>query len=187
MRNTIIVTVLAWFGLAPTHRAHAESNEKSAATQRGGSGRTAEIQLLRSVYKELVEINTTDSVGDNTRAAKAVAARLRAAGYPAKDVQVLVPPGAPKKGNLVARLRGKGEHALAARLATLVGSEQLLLIESPGRGRTACFAIAICEDSAIPGSLVRARVQSSDGRILTACVVGPEEQDSAHKGSRAAA
>src|SRR5262249_18782238 len=44
------------------------------------------------------------------RAAKAVAARLRAAGYPAKDVQVLVPPGAPKKGNLVARLRGKGER-----------------------------------------------------------------------------
>jgi threonylcarbamoyladenosine tRNA methylthiotransferase MtaB len=84
------------------------------------------------------------------------------------------------------RLRAKGEHALAARLATLVGSEQLLLIESPGRGRTACFAIAACEDSAQPGSFIRARVQSSDGRILTACVVGPEEQDSAHKGSRAA-
>jgi len=110
MRNTIIVTVLACFWLGPTHRAQAESNEKSSAAQRAGSGRTAEIQLLRSVYKELIEINTTDSVGDNTRAAKAVAARLRAAGYPAKDVQVLVPPGAPKKGNLVARLRGKGER-----------------------------------------------------------------------------
>jgi acetylornithine deacetylase/succinyl-diaminopimelate desuccinylase-like protein len=66
------------------------------------------VPLLREVYKELVEINTTDSVGDNTRAAKALAARLTRAGYPAGDVQVLVPTDAPKKGNLVARLRGSG-------------------------------------------------------------------------------
>src|SRR5205823_95562 len=77
--------------------------------QAGGStARPAHVQLLRDVYKELIEINTTDSVGDCTRAANAMAARLRRAGYPAADVQVLVPPGAPKKGNLVARLRGKG-------------------------------------------------------------------------------
>src|SRR5712692_5413234 len=68
----------------------------------------AHVQLLRDVYKELIEINTTDSSGDTTRAANAMAARLRKAGYPAADVQVLVPPGAAKKGNLVARLRGKG-------------------------------------------------------------------------------
>src|SRR5262249_51623763 len=59
---------------------------------------------------ELINTNPPDSVGDNARAAKAVAARLRAAGFPAADVQVLVPPDAPKKGNLVARLRGKGER-----------------------------------------------------------------------------
>ncbi|MDT7605310.1 MAG: hypothetical protein QOF61_3307 [Acidobacteriota bacterium] len=64
--------------------------------------------LLREIYKELVEINTTDSVGDCTRAAEAMAARLRAAGFPAEDVQVLVPAGNAKKGNLVARLRGTG-------------------------------------------------------------------------------
>jgi acetylornithine deacetylase/succinyl-diaminopimelate desuccinylase-like protein len=63
---------------------------------------------LREIYKELVEINTTDSVGSCTEAANALAARLKAAGLPAADVQVLVPAGAPKKGNLVARYRGTG-------------------------------------------------------------------------------
>ncbi len=61
-------------------------------------------QLARDIYKELIEINTTDSSGDNTRAAEAMAARLRAAGFSADDVKVLAP--APRKGNLVARLRG---------------------------------------------------------------------------------
>ena len=63
---------------------------------------------LREIYKELVEINTTDSAGDCTAAAEALAARLKAAGLPAQDVQVIVPPGGPKKGNLVARYRGTG-------------------------------------------------------------------------------
>src|SRR5688500_13272991 len=69
---------------------------------------TPDQQLLREIYKELVEINTTDSVGDNTKAAEAMAARLRAAGFPAEDVRVLVHPGNARKGNLVARLRGTG-------------------------------------------------------------------------------
>ena len=63
---------------------------------------------LREFYKELVEINTTDSAGSCTEAAQALAARLKAAGLPAQDVQVIVPPGGPKKGNLVARYRGTG-------------------------------------------------------------------------------
>ncbi len=65
-------------------------------------------RLARDILQELIEINTTDSIGDNTRAAQAVAARLLAAGFPTADVQVLVPH--PKKGNLVARLRGSGEE-----------------------------------------------------------------------------
>jgi acetylornithine deacetylase/succinyl-diaminopimelate desuccinylase-like protein len=51
--------------------------------------RTADEQAFLDIYRELVEINTTDSVGDNTKAAEAMAARLRAAGFPAADVQVL--------------------------------------------------------------------------------------------------
>lgn len=63
-------------------------------------------ELARSVLKELIEINTTDSAGDNTAAAQAMAKRFLAAGFPAADVEVVVP--APKKGNVVVRLRGTG-------------------------------------------------------------------------------
>ena len=74
-------------------------------------------QLMREIYQELVEINTTNSVGDNTRAAEAMAKRLIAAGFPAADVQVLTP--APRKGNLVARLRGTGARRPLLLLAHL--------------------------------------------------------------------
>ena len=40
----------------------------------GAQDRTGEQAALREIYRELVEINTTDSVGDNTRAAMASAA-----------------------------------------------------------------------------------------------------------------
>ena len=72
----------------------------------GAQTRSSEQAALREIYRELVEINTSDSVGDNTKAAEAMAARLRAAGFPAADVQVLAP--APRKGNLVVRFRGTG-------------------------------------------------------------------------------
>jgi acetylornithine deacetylase/succinyl-diaminopimelate desuccinylase-like protein len=62
-------------------------------------------QLARDIYKELIEINTTDSVGNTTVAADAMAKRLRAAGIPDADIFVGGP--TPRKGNLVARLRGK--------------------------------------------------------------------------------
>src|ERR1700726_4712303 len=63
-------------------------------------------QLAFDIYKELVEINTVTATGDTARAAGAMAARLRAAGFADADVQVFSP--APHKGNLVARLRGSG-------------------------------------------------------------------------------
>src|ERR1700728_141725 len=63
-------------------------------------------KLAHDIYKQLIEINTTDSVGSTTVAAEVMAQRLRDAGYPAGDVQVLGPN--PRKGNLVARLRGTG-------------------------------------------------------------------------------
>lgn len=74
----------------------------------GQGSPTPAQQQLREIYKELVEINTTDSAGSCTAAAEAMAARLKAGGLPAQDVQVIVPPGGPKKGNLVARYRGTG-------------------------------------------------------------------------------
>ena len=59
------------------------------------------------MYSELISINTADSVGSVTRAAEAMAKRFRAAGFPDSDVQVLIPPGKPTKGNLVVRLHGR--------------------------------------------------------------------------------
>lgn len=59
----------------------------------------------REILAELISINTTDPGGDNTAAARAVAKHLISAGFPAADVQILVPEGRPNKGNLVARLR----------------------------------------------------------------------------------
>jgi len=62
-------------------------------------------QLAKDFLKELIEIDTTDETGDNTAAAEAMANRLIAAGFPTEDVRVLGP--VDKKGNLVARYRGR--------------------------------------------------------------------------------
>jgi acetylornithine deacetylase/succinyl-diaminopimelate desuccinylase-like protein len=66
----------------------------------------ATSRLSRDIFKELIEINTTDSVGNTTTAANAMATRLKDAGFPAADIQVLGPTD--RKGNMVARLRGTG-------------------------------------------------------------------------------
>ena len=68
---------------------------------------TPQQQLAKDIYKELLEINTVTATGDTLKAAQAMAARLKTAGFPDADVQVFSP--APRKGNLVARLRGTGK------------------------------------------------------------------------------
>jgi len=67
---------------------------------------TPHQQLARDIFKELIEINTVTATGDTLEAAEAMADRLKAAGFTDADVRVLSP--APRKGNLVARLRGTG-------------------------------------------------------------------------------
>ena len=74
----------------------------SAQTQKLSPAR----QLAYDIFKQLIEINTTDSVGNCTEAAEAMAARLKAIGFPEEDIKVLGPN--PRKGNLVVRLRGTG-------------------------------------------------------------------------------
>ena len=78
---------------------------------------TAHQQLARDIYRELIEINTVTATGDTAQAADAMAARLRAGGLPDADVQVFKP--APRKGNLVARLRGTGARKPIVLLAHL--------------------------------------------------------------------
>jgi acetylornithine deacetylase/succinyl-diaminopimelate desuccinylase-like protein len=74
-------------------------------------------QLAFDIYKELLEIDTTTATGDTKQAADAMAARLRAGRYTEGDVQVFSP--APRKGNLVARLRGSGARKPMLLLAHL--------------------------------------------------------------------
>lgn len=69
---------------------------------------TTHQAAARAIYKEMVEINTADSVGSVTKAAEAAAARFRAAGFPAADIHLVGPAGAPDKQNLIVRYRGKG-------------------------------------------------------------------------------
>jgi acetylornithine deacetylase/succinyl-diaminopimelate desuccinylase-like protein len=82
-----------------------------------GNVPAASKQFARDVYEELCEIDTTQSAGDTHKASLAMAARLQAAGFPAADVQVFET--APKRGNLVARLRGSGKKKPLLLLAHL--------------------------------------------------------------------
>jgi acetylornithine deacetylase/succinyl-diaminopimelate desuccinylase-like protein len=67
-----------------------------------------EHRIARDIFKQLIEINTTDTpAGNVTAAAEAMAARFRAAGFPAGDISVAGP--LPNKKNLVVRLHGSGQ------------------------------------------------------------------------------
>ncbi len=103
MRNRLLLSI--WLALTPT------------ATFADEAIPEASRALVREIYQELLEIDTTHSSGSTTVAAEAVAVRLRAAGIPEADVVVLGP--SPKKGNLVARLRGNGAEKPLLLLAHL--------------------------------------------------------------------
>src|SRR5271165_5518850 len=61
----------------------------------------------RAIFKELIEINTTDSIGNVTTAAEAMAKRLQDAGFAESDVMVAGPNE--RKKNMVARFHGTGK------------------------------------------------------------------------------
>ena len=65
-------------------------------------------QLSRDIFKQLIEINTTDSVGNVTTAAQAMAKRLRDGGFADGDIKIAGPNE--RKKNLVARFRGTGKR-----------------------------------------------------------------------------
>ena len=67
----------------------------------------ADRELARSILKELIEINTTDTPrGNVTTATAAMRKRLLDAGFAPQDVQLLGPD--PRKENLVVRIRAEG-------------------------------------------------------------------------------
>jgi acetylornithine deacetylase/succinyl-diaminopimelate desuccinylase-like protein len=90
MRRLSVLALLA-FTVTATSRAQSSPHEK----------------LAHDIYKELIEINTVDSVGSVTKAVEALAARFKAEGFPDSDIHVLIPDNAPTKGNIVVRLHGR--------------------------------------------------------------------------------
>jgi len=81
-----------------------------AATLLGNTVRAQELgeyqRLAHDLLRQLVEINTTDSVGNVTTAVEAMAKRLRESGFPEKDIQIAGP--RENKKNLVVRYHGSG-------------------------------------------------------------------------------
>src|SRR5262249_29836340 len=79
----------------------------SAAHGKDAAPDAATRKLALDIFKQLIEINTTDSVGNVTTAAKAMEQRLLDAGFPQKDLVVAGPND--RKQNLVVRYHGSGK------------------------------------------------------------------------------
>src|SRR5580693_10755010 len=94
MKSILYVCVAAVAALFAGSNVHAQSESPNP--------------LAREIFQQLIEINTTDSVGNVTTAAEATAARLRDAGFTGSDVIVDGPND--RKKNLVARIHGTGQR-----------------------------------------------------------------------------
>jgi acetylornithine deacetylase/succinyl-diaminopimelate desuccinylase-like protein len=87
----VFAAVCATFVASVAVVAQPESKESSGA-------------LARAIFRELIEIPTTEEQGATPKAAQAVVNRLIAAGFASEDVQVLGPD--PRAPSVVARYRG---------------------------------------------------------------------------------
>ena len=148
-------------------------------------------QLARDVFAELIAIDTTDSAGDVTVAAQAVARRLQEAGFAEEDVTVVGPH--PRKMNLVARLRGTGARGPLLMLAHLDvvaadpaewSTDPFALVERDGffygRGTTDQKAMA----SLWAANLVRMRREGIIPDRDLVLVLTADEEGGEHNGAR---
>jgi len=83
----LFITLAALLSFTAAHAANVTASRQSAASKPARAGEAE----FRALYKELVEINTTLSVGSCTDASHAMKARLVAAGYSDAQAQVIVP------------------------------------------------------------------------------------------------
>jgi acetylornithine deacetylase/succinyl-diaminopimelate desuccinylase-like protein len=93
-------------------------NPDASRAQAASKLDSATRQLSRDIFQQLIEINTTDSVGSTTIAAQAMAKRLLDAGFAKDDVVVLGPNA--HKGNMIARIRGTSDGNAGARKPILL-------------------------------------------------------------------
>lgn len=99
------------FRMVPAILALALGASPLPETNAAAAPAAADETAFRALYKQLVEINTTLSVGSCSEAAEAMRARLTAAGIPKTDTQILTPPNRPKDGDLLAVLHGTDARA----------------------------------------------------------------------------
>lgn len=67
----------------------------------------ASAKLARDIFAELISYHSSETIG-TTPVAKAIYARLKAAGFSGTDLQLLTIPEYPRHAQVVVRLRGKG-------------------------------------------------------------------------------
>ena len=99
--NKIVTSVLFFFIIAITYSSPVVFAQTSENTQ----GLTQHQKLARDIFRELIEINTTVNIG-STKAAEAMASRLRTAGFQESDIQIVGPQ--PQHMNLVVQYHGRG-------------------------------------------------------------------------------
>ncbi len=106
MSKRIVAALFAGLALAGSARAQPEASAP-------GQPLRPDQADFRSLYRELVDTNTTLSAGSCTVAAQEMAAHLRAAGFPQADLHLFATPDHPKEGGLVAVLPGTDSAAKA--------------------------------------------------------------------------
>lgn len=78
----------------------------AASTAHAAPAPIAGEAQFRAIFKEMIETDTSAATGDCTVLANRIAARMKAAGFPAANLQIIVPPTDAKAGNLVATYPG---------------------------------------------------------------------------------
>ena len=96
-KKSLLLTALFLFATTLSLQAEQLSSEDMATRK-----------LAIDIFKQLIEINTTDSVGSVTAAAEAMAQRFRDAGFSENDIHVMGPND--RKKNVVVRLHGSGKY-----------------------------------------------------------------------------
>ena len=148
---------------------------------------------FRTLYKELVETNTTLSSGSCTDAAAKVAARLRAAGYSDAELTPFSVPEHPKEGGLVAVLPGRDAKAKAILLLAHIDvvearaadwtRDPFRLVEENGY----FYARGAADDKAMAAiyadTLIRLRSEPRPRRTIKLALTCGEESSNAFNGA----
>lgn len=165
-----------------------------AAPGVAGAQARPDQQAFRAIYKEMVETNTTLSVGDCTALAARMGARLKAAGFADTELTYFSVPDHPKEGGVVAIMQGADPKAGALLLLGHIDvvearredwtRDPFTLIEENGQfyGRGASDMKAL--DSIWVDTLIRLRqAKAVPKKTLKMALTCGEESDQAFNGA----